>query len=167
MCMVSTMLTRKSDLVPKSLLVSVFEDDVGWTQDIVHAHDYVLGNRHQWLRGIDMYSFRSNYIFFVRNWCHVFTEGQDQLSCHISFTWMQIGTGMGVHCHWYDSSLLLTPNKSIETFDILELDDISYECVLGKMWARTLARTTWSHAFTLRKPLEKEVSSLLWKEILN
>ena len=41
---------------------------------------------------------------------------------------MQIGTGMGVHCHWYDSSLLLTPNKSIETFDILELDDISYEC---------------------------------------
>ena len=35
---------------------------------------------------------------------------------------------MGVHCHWYDSSLLLTPNKSIETFDILELDDISYEC---------------------------------------
>ena len=110
------------------MLVSVFEDDVGWTQDIVHAHNYVLGNRHQWLRGIDMYSFRSNYIFFVRNWCHVFTEGQDQLNCHISFTWMQIGIGMGVHCHWYDSSLLLTPNKSIETFDILELDDISYEC---------------------------------------
>ena len=51
------------------VLVSAFEDGVLkvhrlnyilWIQDIVHAHDYVLGNPHRRIRGIDMYPFRSS-----------------------------------------------------------------------------------------------------------
>ena len=53
---------------------------------------------------------------------------RNRINCHISFTWMQIGTGMGVRRYWYDLFLLLTDYKSIKTYGTLELDDISYEC---------------------------------------
>ena len=53
---------------------------------------------------------------------------RNRINCHLSFTWMQIGIGMGVRRYWYNLFLPLSDYKSIETYGTLELDDISYEC---------------------------------------
>ena len=53
---------------------------------------------------------------------------RNRINCHLSFTWMQIGIGMGVRHYWYDLFLPLSDYKSTETYGTLELDEISYEC---------------------------------------
>ena len=60
-------------------------------------------------------------------------------SCHISFTWMQIGTGMAVCHYWYDFYLLL-----VNKYKSIELDDIlSYECARENVSMNNMDRIGW------------------------
>lgn len=98
--------SHKSNLGPESVLGSVLEDNASksyymddrlnyilWIQDIVHAHDYVLGNPHRRVRGIDMYAFSLNHFLFVKELMIGLTEEQGQLLYTLSLdaSWSRNG----------------------------------------------------------------------------